>query len=103
MTHLFLAQQTPEAGAFAGFIPIILIVVIFYFLMYRPMRTRQKKVEAMIAGLKNGDKVITNGGIYGTIAGLKDTTVLLKVSDQAKIEVAKSAIASLQSNPDSDS
>ncbi len=92
------AQQDPAAqtSTLVTFLPIVLIILIFYFLLYRPMRKRQKSLEAMISNLKNGDKVITSGGIYGTITGLKDHTVMLKVSDQAKIEVAKSAIAALQ-------
>ncbi len=56
-------------------------------------------MEALIASLSNGDKVITNGGIHGTIAGVRDDTFILKVADQVKIEIAKSAIASLQSAP----
>jgi preprotein translocase subunit YajC len=60
------------------------------------MRTRQKKLETLITGLNNGDKVITTGGIYGTISGVRDHTFVLKVADQIKMEVAKNAIASLQ-------
>ena len=65
--------------------------------MYRPMRRRQKNLQEMVTGLKNGDRVITTGGIYGTVAGIRENTVMLKVADQAKIEVAKNAIASKQS------
>ncbi len=93
-----LAQQTgAQPSPWTGMLPIVLIVFIFYFLMYRPMRKRQKGVEAMVASLKNGDKVITSGGVYGTIAGLRDHTVLLRIAENAKMEVAKSAIASMQS------
>jgi preprotein translocase subunit YajC len=98
MISFTVAQQAPSAG-FVSFLPIILIVLIFYLMIYRPMRRRQRSLETMIASLKNGDRVITNGGIYGTVAGIKDHSVLLKVSDQVKIEVAKNAIASLQSPP----
>ena len=56
-------------------------------------RKRQKKLETVIASLKNGDKVITTSGIYGVVTGVKDTTLILKIADQVKIEVAKSAIA----------
>lgn len=80
-------------------LPIVLIFGIFYLLIYRPMRRRQKSQEEMITGLKNGDKVITSGGIYGTVAGLKDFTLILKINDTVKIEVAKNAIASLQPAP----
>ena len=101
MTCLFLAQQsgTSQGGIVAGLFPILLIVGIFYLLIYRPMRRRQKNVETMIQNLKNGDKVITNGGVYGAVAGIRDHTVVLKVADQVKIEVARNAIASLQSAP----
>jgi preprotein translocase subunit YajC len=78
------------------FAPIIIIGVIFYLLIFMPMRKRQKKVEAMIAALKNGDKVITSSGIYGVIAGVKDKTFILKIADQVKIEVAKNAVSGLQ-------
>ena len=61
------------------------------------MRTKQKKLDAMITALKNGDKVITNSGIYGVVSGIKDNTLILKIADQVKIEIAKSAIAGFQS------
>ena len=77
--------------------PILIIGVIFYLLIFMPMRKRQKKLEQMIAALKSGDKVITSSGIYGVIAGVKDKTFILKVADQVKIEVAKNAVSGLQS------
>jgi preprotein translocase subunit YajC len=98
MMQPLLAQQTSPTGLF-GLLPIVLIFGIFYLLIYRPMRKRQKSQEEMISSLKNGDKVVTNGGIYGTVAGMKDFTLILKVADNVKLEVAKSAIASLQPSP----
>jgi len=95
MIEPLLAQQSPSAGILS-LMPILLIFAIFYLLIYRPMRKRQRLQEDMIKNLKNGDKVITNGGIYGTVAGLKDHSLILKVADTVKIEVAKNAIASLQ-------
>ncbi len=79
--------------------PLILIAI-FYFLIIMPMRKRQKKVESMIAALKNGDKVITGSGIYGVIAGVKDKTFILKIADQVKIEVATNAVSGLQAPDD---
>ncbi len=97
MVQYVIAQQSsPLPSLLLTFLPIALI---FYLLIYRPTRKRQKNLETMIANLKNGQKVVTNGGIYGTVAGIKDNTVLLKVGDQVKIEVAMSAIASLRSAP----
>jgi len=101
MFESVLAQQSGAAGpgAALNFLPIVLIIGIFYLLIYRPMRRRQKSLETMVASLKNGDKVITSGGVHGTVAGVKENTVMLKVADQVKLEVAKSAIASMQMPP----
>ena len=71
-------------------------MVIFYFLMILPAQRRQKKVSQMLQELKNGDKVITNGGIYGTIVGLEDDSVQLRIAEQVKIKISRSAIAGLQ-------
>ncbi len=84
------------------FAPIIIIGVIFYLLIFMPMRKRQKKLDLMINALKNGDRVITSSGIYGTVAGVKDKTFILKIADQVKIEVAKNAVAGLQSPEDAE-
>ena len=96
-----LAQAQP--GGIALFLPLILIMVIFYFLMILPAQRRQKKVNEMLASLKNGDKVITNGGIYGTIVGLEGDTVQLRVAEQVKMKVARSAIAGMQAEPPKES
>jgi preprotein translocase subunit YajC len=92
-----LILQAAAPDMLIQFAPIVIIGVIFYLLIFMPMRKRQKKVEAMIAALKNGDRVITSSGIYGVIAGVKDKTFILKISDQVKVEITKNAIAGLQS------
>ncbi|MBI4481824.1 MAG: preprotein translocase subunit YajC [Acidobacteria bacterium] len=91
-------QQQPSSGAagFLSLVPVLIIAVIFYLLIFLPMRKRQKKLEEMIRNLKNGDRIITNAGIHGTIAGIKESTFLLKVAEQVKIEISKNAVASLQ-------
>jgi preprotein translocase subunit YajC len=89
-------QAGSQPGGFALFLPLILIMVIFYFLMIMPAQRRQKKVAEMLKDLKTGDKVITNGGIYGTIAGLEPDAVQLRIAEQVKIKVSRSAIAGLQ-------
>jgi preprotein translocase subunit YajC len=101
MENTILAQQAGGPDLLLQFAPIIIIGVIFYVLIFLPMRKRQKKVDAMIAALKNGDRVITNSGIYGTVAGVKDKTFILKIADQVKIEIAKNAITGLQAPDDS--
>jgi preprotein translocase subunit YajC len=91
------AQASAPPSPLTGFVlPMLLIMVLFYFLMIRPAQTRQKKVTEMLKGLKNGDKVITNGGIYGTIVGIEDDAVQLRIAEQVKIKLSRSAIAGLQ-------
>jgi preprotein translocase subunit YajC len=93
---LALVLQSAPSGGIALFLPFILIMVIFYFLMILPAQRRQKKVNEMLKNLKNGDKVITNGGIYGTIVGLENEAVQLRIAEQVKIKISRSAIAGLQ-------
>jgi preprotein translocase subunit YajC len=91
-----LMLQAASPDVLMQFAPIVIIGVIFYLLIFMPMRKRQKKMEAMIAALKNGDKVITSSGIYGVVAGVKEKTFIIKIADQVKIEVTKSAVTGLQ-------
>lgn len=100
MEHLILAQQADTANFLIQFAPLLIIGVIFYLLIFMPMRKRQKKLESMISAIRNGDRVITNSGIYGVVAGVKERTLILKISDQVKIEIAKNAIAGLQGPED---
>ena len=88
------AQAAPNSLGFL--IPMVGIFVVFYFLLILPAQRRQKKTTQMLQLLKNGDKVITNGGIYGTIVGLEDDTVQLRIADQVKIKLSRSAIVGLQ-------
>ena len=94
---LLLGQASGPAGLLAS--PIVMMVVvmaIFYFLLILPQQRRQKQVREMLAALKAGDKVITNGGIYGTIVGVEGDAVQLRIADQVKIKVARSAITGVQ-------
>lgn len=78
------------------FLPFIFVFAIFYFLLIAPMRKRQKALQAMIAALKKGDKVVTNGGLYGEVAAVHEEIVILKLADNVKVRVAKSAISGLE-------
>ena len=98
-----IAQQAGTPDMLLQFAPIIIIGVIFYLLIFMPMRKRQKKVDLMIGALKNGDRVITSSGIYGTVAGVKEKTFILKIADQVKIEIAKNSVAGLQSPEETES
>jgi preprotein translocase subunit YajC len=80
----------------ASFLPFLLIIVVFYFLLIRPNQNKQKAWQEMLNNLKNGDKVTTTGGIRGTIIALRDDAIQLRVPpDNIKIEVVKSAIAAV--------
>ena len=101
-TIFFLAQQTPAPGAasqpdiFVQLSPFLFMGVIFYFLLIRPQQKRQKQHQQLMANLKTGDRVVTSSGIHGLIANVKETTFLLKVADNVKIEVDKSAVAGVE-------
>ena len=97
------AQAQGQPSGIALFLPLILIMIIFYFLMIMPAQRRQKKVNEMLKSLKTGDKVITNSGIYGTVVGLEDDSVQLRIAEQVKIKMARSAIAGLQAEPPKES
>ena len=99
-TLLLLAQASAQPGGLTSMLTLILpMIILFYFIILRPQQTRQKKVAEMLRSLKTGDKVITNGGIYGTIAGLDDDSVQLRIAEQVKIKVSRAAIAGLQAEP----
>jgi preprotein translocase subunit YajC len=95
-TVVLALQASSQPSGLTLFLPLIVIMVIFYFLMILPAQRRQKKVAEMLKNLKNGDKVITNGGIYGTIVGLESDSVQLRIADQVKIKISRSAISGLQ-------
>ena len=84
------------APALLQFVPIILVFAIFYFLLIAPMRKRQKALQSLVESLKKGDRVVTNGGLYGTVAAVEDKVVHLKLADNVKVRVAKSAVAGLE-------
>jgi preprotein translocase subunit YajC len=99
MPHL-LALQTIGSGGWLGFAPLIFIFAIFYFLLIMPQQRRQKKWQQMLSDLKNGDKVVTSGGIRGTIIALRDDYIQLRVPpDNLRIEVTRASVASV-STPD---
>jgi preprotein translocase subunit YajC len=102
MFQMFLAQaqsaapqQVPSGGIGSFFVPLIFIFIIMYFVMIRPQKKRQQQQQQLIASLKTGDRVVTNAGIHGLISNVKENTVLVKVADNVKIEMEKSAVTTV--------
>jgi len=91
------AEQTPNIFSLA--LPFLIVFAIYYFIVVMPTKRNQKKVQDMVENLKVGDKVITNSGIYGTIAALKEDRIQLRIAENVKVEMARSAVSALQ-NPD---
>ncbi|MDQ6654830.1 MAG: preprotein translocase subunit YajC [Verrucomicrobiota bacterium] len=99
MLFTLLAQAAAPAPAgpspIASFVPIILIFVIMYFLLFRPQMKRQKEAAKLVSSIKTGDRVITGSGIHGLISNVKERTVTVKIADNVKVEMEKSAITTV--------
>ena len=92
----FFAGGPASGGGFIGFLPIVVLIPVLYFLMIRPQQKRQKQWQEMLGSIKAGDKVTTAGGIRGVILSIKDETIIIRVApDNIKLEVAKNAIGSV--------
>ena len=98
-----LLMAAPQAGGDAAgtgsfitsIIPFAAIILIFYFLIIRPQNKKRKETEKMLSTLKKGDKVVTIGGIHGTVQNVKESTVIIKVDDNVKLEFLRSAVSSV--------
>lgn len=100
MFAIFLAQSPAGSPAAPGaglisFLPFVFIFVIMYYVMIRPQMRRQKEQQKLVSALKTGDRVVTASGIHGLITNVKDSTVLVKVADNVKIEFEKSAVTTV--------
>lgn len=84
-----------QAGGIAGFLPIIILFAIFYFLLIRPQQKKAKEQREMIANLKKGLRIVTTGGIYGTIVNLDENTVGLEIAEKVKIKIARGNVAAV--------
>jgi preprotein translocase subunit YajC len=93
---VFALAAPPGGSLIAQFVPLLLVVGIFYFIILLPMKRKQQKVQEFLGNLKVNDKVITTGGIYGQITKLSDKSVQLQIADKIRIEVAKAAIGGYQ-------
>jgi preprotein translocase subunit YajC len=83
-------------GALGGFVPMLLIIGVFYMLLIRPQQKRQRELQQTIAQLKAGDRVVTTGGVIGIITTVRDTSFLIRSADKSIIEISRSAVAGIE-------
>jgi preprotein translocase subunit YajC len=95
MTAFALLQSAGAAALVMQVLPIVAIGAIFYFLVVAPANKQRRQTQDMLGGLKKGDRVITSGGIYGTIQGVEKDVVFLKVAENVKVRLARSAITGI--------
>jgi|SRR5208282_3171224 len=96
----FLVWQIGGGGLGGFVLPLVAMFGIMYFLVIMPQQKQRKKMAEMLAAVKNGDKVVTSSGIYGTINGIDGDTFILKVADNVKIRIARAAIAQVEASED---
>jgi len=92
----FLLMFQGGFGALGGLVPMILIIGVFYLLLIRPQQKRQRELQATISQLKAGDRVVTTGGIIGTITTVRDTSFFIRSADKSILEIARSAVAGIE-------
>jgi len=96
---MVLAMGAPSPGAPSAWVqlmPFVLVVGIFYFVILLPMKRRQQKVQAFLAALKVGDRIVTSGGLYGTITRLSDASIQVQVANNVRVEVSRNAVVGYQ-------
>ncbi|MFN2515184.1 MAG: preprotein translocase subunit YajC [Pyrinomonadaceae bacterium] len=92
----FLMMFQGGLGALGGLVPMLLIIGVFYMLLIRPQQKRQKQLQETISQLKIGDRVVTTGGIIGTITTVRDTSFFIRSADKSILEIARSAVAGIE-------
>jgi preprotein translocase subunit YajC len=97
LSYLSLLQEGSSGSSWLSFLPLVAIIAIFYFLILRPQNKKQKETQKMLSALKKGDRVITIGGIHGVIQSVKESTVIVKVDENTKLELNRGAVSSVSS------
>ncbi len=82
-------------GALGGLLPMLLIIAVFYVLLIRPQQKRQRQLQETISQLKAGDRIVTTGGVIGTITAVKDTSFLIRSADKSILEIARTSVAAI--------
>jgi preprotein translocase subunit YajC len=103
MLEIALAAAAPAAAqdpnGLLNFVPIVLVFFIFYFVLIRPMQSKQRKTEELAKRLQPGDKIILNPGIFATVVSVEEEALLVRIDEKTKIKVLRSAVAGLQAPP----
>jgi len=109
-TLLLLAQAAPaqpqpnmQPNIFESMIPFIVIFIIFYFLLIRPQQKKAKEHAKLVESIKTGDQVVTNAGIHGVVANVKEKTLIIKIADNVKVEFDRAAVAAVEKSADKES
>lgn len=95
--NMFVLILFQGAGGFGFLLPMLLVFGVFYLLLIRPQQKKQRQLQAQIADLKAGDKIVTTGGVIGTITAVKDTSFLVRSAEKSILEIARSAVAGIDS------
>ncbi len=82
-------------GLVSSLLPFLLIILVFYFLILRPQQKRQKERQKLLESVKKGDRIVTSGGIHGTVEGIEDKIVLVKIAENTKVKVDRTAISTI--------
>ena len=93
------APASGAPSAWVQLLPFVLVLAIFYFIILLPMRRRQQKVQAFLGGLKDGDRVVTSGGLFGTITKLTEQSIQLQIANNVRVDVSRNAIVGYQGQP----
>lgn len=94
-----MAAPADNSSPWLQLIPIALVLAIFYFIMFLPMKRKQQKVQEFLGGLKVGDRIITTGGLYGQVTRLGEQSIQIQIADKIRVEVARAAIGGYQGQP----
>ncbi len=90
-----MGAEAAGGSPFGMMMPLLLVLAVFYFIVILPAKKQQKKKDSMISSLKKGDRVVTSGGLHGTVANVENDTVMVKVSENQKLRISKSAVVGL--------
>ncbi len=94
------APAQPQQNMFITIMPLIFIFVIFYFLLIRPQQKKAKDHAKLVESIKTGDQVVTNAGIHGVVANVKEKTLIIKIADNVKVEFDRAAVAAVEKTAD---